>query len=84
MQMGKGSWINLQNARMVLRGRYDAQLYTNDKTHLAGTLSREVSPQFAVEPTRTVGPARAQNAGTPASLTQERQRTIEQNLSPGR
>jgi ATP-dependent exoDNAse (exonuclease V) alpha subunit len=27
----------------ISRGRYDAQLYTNDKAHLAGALGREVS-----------------------------------------
>ncbi len=68
----------------VSRGRYDAQLYTNDKTHLAGTLSREVSHQSAVEPTRAAGPALAQKTETPSSLIQERQRTIERDLSPSR
>jgi conjugative relaxase-like TrwC/TraI family protein len=68
----------------VSRGRYDAQLYTNDKTQLARTLSREVSHQSAMEPTRAVGPAVAQRTEPPSSLTQERQRTIERDLSPGR
>ena len=68
----------------VSRGRYDAQLYTNDKTHLAGTLSREVSHQSAMEPTRAAGPALAQRTEPPSSLTQERQRTIERALSPSR
>jgi conjugative relaxase-like TrwC/TraI family protein len=68
----------------VSRGRYDAQLYTNDKTHLAGTLSREVSHQSAVEPTRAVGPGLVQKTEPPCSLTQERQRTIERDLSPSR
>ena len=34
----------------ISRGRYDAQLYTNDKTHLAETLGREVSHRSAMEP----------------------------------
>jgi conjugative relaxase-like TrwC/TraI family protein len=68
----------------VSRGRYDAQLYTNDKTHLAGTLSREVSLQSAVEPTRAAGPAFAQKTEPPSSLTQERQRTMERDVSPSR
>ncbi len=68
----------------VSRGRYDAQLYTNDKTHLAGALSREVSHQSATEPTRAAGPALAQKTEPPSSLTQERQRTIERDLSPSR
>jgi hypothetical protein len=36
----------------VSRGRYDAQLYTNDKGQLAGRLSRDVSHRSAMEPTR--------------------------------
>ena len=34
----------------VSRGRYDAQLYTNDKTHLTEQLSRDVSHRSAIEP----------------------------------
>jgi len=45
---------NLINSRMayvsVSRGRYDAQIYTNDKTHLAQELSRDVSHRSAIEP----------------------------------
>jgi conjugative relaxase-like TrwC/TraI family protein len=33
----------------VSRGRYDAQLYTNDKTHLTEQLSRDVSHRSAME-----------------------------------
>src|SRR5260370_39348728 len=36
----------------VSRGRYDAQLYTNDKTHLTEQLSRDVSHRSAIEPGR--------------------------------
>ena len=36
----------------VSRGRYDAQLYTNDKTHLTEQLSRDVSHRSAMEPSR--------------------------------
>jgi conjugative relaxase-like TrwC/TraI family protein len=68
----------------VSRGRFDAQLYTNDKNQLAGTLSRQVSHQSAMEPTRAAGPALAQKTEPPSSLTQERQRTIERDLSPSR
>jgi hypothetical protein len=46
----------LVNRRMayvaVSRGRYDAQLYTNDKTHLTEQLSRDVSHRSAMEPSR--------------------------------
>jgi ATP-dependent exoDNAse (exonuclease V) alpha subunit len=44
----------LVNARMayvsVSRGRYDAEIYTNDKSELAHDLSRDVSQRSAVEP----------------------------------
>ena len=38
----------------VSRGRYDAQLYTNDKTHLTEQLSRDVSHRSAIESTRGI------------------------------
>jgi ATP-dependent exoDNAse (exonuclease V) alpha subunit len=34
----------------VSRGRHDAQIYTNDKTHLTEQLSRDVSHRSAMEP----------------------------------
>ena len=34
----------------VSRGRYDAQIYTNDKAHLTEQLSRDVSHRSAMEP----------------------------------
>jgi hypothetical protein len=34
----------------VSRGRYDAQIYTNDKGHLIEQLSRDVSHRTAMEP----------------------------------
>jgi hypothetical protein len=37
----------------VSRGRYDAQVYTNDKGQLANQLSRDVSHRTAMEPSRT-------------------------------
>jgi ATP-dependent exoDNAse (exonuclease V) alpha subunit len=36
----------------VSRGRYDAQIYTNDKANLAEQLTRDVSHRAAVEPSR--------------------------------
>jgi conjugative relaxase-like TrwC/TraI family protein len=36
----------------VSRGRYDAQLYTNDKAYLTERLSRDVSHRSAIEPSR--------------------------------
>jgi conjugative relaxase-like TrwC/TraI family protein len=41
----------------VSRGRYDAQIYTNDKTQLADQLSREVSHNSALEASRLQSPA---------------------------
>jgi hypothetical protein len=45
---------NLINSRMayvsVSRGRYDAQIYTNNKTSLAQQLSRNVSHRSATDP----------------------------------
>ncbi len=41
----------------VSRGRYDAQLYTNDKTHLTEQLSRDVSHRSAIEPNRESAPS---------------------------
>jgi ATP-dependent exoDNAse (exonuclease V) alpha subunit len=40
----------------VSRGRYDAQLYTNDKGQLAERLSRDVSHRSAMEPTENLYP----------------------------
>src|SRR5487761_691446 len=43
--------VNRRLAYVALsRGRDDAQIYTNDKTHLADQLSREVSHRSAMEP----------------------------------
>ncbi len=43
----------------VSRGRYDAQIYTDDKTQLAAVLSRDVSHRSAIEPGQSRG-SRAQ------------------------
>ena len=44
----------------VSRGRYDAQIYTDDKSQLAEALSRDVSHRSAIEPVRTpASPKRA-------------------------
>ncbi len=61
----------------VSRGRYDAQLYTNDKTHLSENLGRDVSHQSATEPTRA--PDSATQRMEPSSpIRQATQQTIEQ------
>jgi len=36
----------------VSRSRYDAQIYTNDKSQLGEALSRDVSHRSALEPSR--------------------------------
>jgi hypothetical protein len=41
----------------VSRGRYDAQIYTSDKTRLADQLSQEVSHSSALEVSRLQQPA---------------------------
>ncbi len=68
----------------VSRGRYDAQIYTNDKTALAEGFGRDVSHRSALESTHAAEPPVTQKTEPPSSLTQERQRTIERDLSPGR
>ena len=41
----------------VSRGRYDAQLYADDKSRLVETLSRRVSHRSALEPSVTLEPS---------------------------
>jgi len=67
----------------VSRGRYDAQIYTNDKSALAEGLGREVSHRSALESTRAAEPRVGQKS-EPTSSTLERERTMERDLSPGR
>jgi len=68
----------------VSRGRYDAHLYTNDKTHLAETLSREVSHRSAMEQTRAPTPTTAKKMEPSSSLSQAAEQTIAQSVSVGR
>jgi ATP-dependent exoDNAse (exonuclease V) alpha subunit len=68
----------------VSRGRYDAQIYTNDKSALAEGLGREVSHRSALESTRAAEPRVGQKSEPTSSPTLERERTIERDLSPGR
>lgn len=63
----------------VSRGRYDAQIYTNDKTQLAEGLGRDVSHRSAIEPSAEV--ASSVPKGPPE---QERERERTQSYSIGR
>jgi ATP-dependent exoDNAse (exonuclease V) alpha subunit len=65
----------------VSRGRYDAQLYTNNKTQLSEQLSRDVSRQTAMEQTQTSKSA-AQMIGP--NITTRGGATIAQGLSASR
>jgi len=56
----------------VSRGRYDAQLYTNDKTHLTEQLSRDVSHRSAIEPGHESAPS-AQKIEPPSASSQGRE-----------
>jgi ATP-dependent exoDNAse (exonuclease V) alpha subunit len=58
----------------VSRGRYDAQLYTNDKTHLTEHLSRDVSHRSAIEPSRESTPS-AQKIERPSASSQAQEHT---------
>ena len=68
----------------VSRGRYDAQIYTNDKNALAEGLGRDFSHRSALESTRAAEPRVAKRTEPPSSPSKERERTIERNLSPSR
>jgi hypothetical protein len=66
----------------VSRGRYDAQVYTNDKGQLADQLSRDVSHRSAIEPSRESGPS-AQKIEAPSarSLVQEHVQQVSHSIS---
>jgi conjugative relaxase-like TrwC/TraI family protein len=67
----------------VSRGRHDAQIYTNDKSHLAEQLSRDVSHRSAVESDRAQQPAAEKIEQTPTP-TQAVQQAVAQGHSVGR
>jgi conjugative relaxase-like TrwC/TraI family protein len=66
----------------VSRGRYDAQIYTNDKTHLTEQLSRDVSHRSAIEPRRESAPS-AQKIEPPSARgqVQEHIQEVRQSIS---
>jgi hypothetical protein len=52
MQRAGEQLVNRRLAYVAIsRGRYDAQIYTNDKAQLAAALDRDVSHRAAIEPT---------------------------------
>jgi hypothetical protein len=62
--------VNRRLAYVALsRGRYDAQLYSNDKTHLTEQLARDVSHRSAIEPSRESAPS-AQKIEPPSARGQ--------------
>jgi ribosomal protein S4E len=66
----------------VSRGRYDAELYTNDKSHLTEQLAREVSHRTATEPSReSLSPSREIASSPARGQTQERARTEGYSIS---
>jgi hypothetical protein len=69
----------------ISRGRYDAQIYTNDKSHLAEQLSREVSRPFAIEssPGCTLKPSIGQKTER-AAPSQAAEQSVDRGLSMGR
>jgi hypothetical protein len=72
--------VNRRLAYVALsRGRYDAQLYTNDKSQLAETLSRDVSHESAIEPSRALASS-AQQIAASASRRQGVQQTISHGI----
>jgi conjugative relaxase-like TrwC/TraI family protein len=58
----------------VSRGRYDAQVYTNDKTSLAEGLGRDVSHRSAIEPSRE-STASAQKIEPPTARSRAHEHT---------
>jgi hypothetical protein len=67
----------------VSRGRYDAQLYTNDKTRLTEQLSHDVSHRSAIEPSRESAPS-AQRIEPPSARSQVQEHVQEAGHSISR
>src|SRR5438876_9016540 len=66
----------------VSRGRYDAQIYTNDKTHLTEQLSRDVSHRSAIEPSReSVSPAHEIERSSARSQVHEHIQAVGHSIS---
>ncbi|MHB8413615.1 MAG: MobF family relaxase [Candidatus Acidiferrales bacterium] len=69
----------------VSRARYDAQLYTNDKTNLTEQLSRDISHRSALEQTRPEASAAAEQGKSPSPVvSQVAERTATRGIDLGR
>jgi ATP-dependent exoDNAse (exonuclease V) alpha subunit len=67
MQRAGEQLVNRRLAYVAIsRGRYDAQIYTNDKTQLAAALDRDVSHRAAIELTRAPAPPAQKLERSPA------------------
>ncbi len=67
----------------VSRGRYDAQVYTNDKGQLAEQLGRNVSHRTAMEPNRESAPS-AHAIEPPSARSQVHEHTLAEGHSISR
>ena len=73
----------------VSRGRYDAEIYTNDRSRLGEALSRDVSHRSAIEPTASsslrhgVGPASAPAKAVEVAMARGTERAIESRQGRG-
>jgi conjugative relaxase-like TrwC/TraI family protein len=68
----------------VSRGRYDAQVYTNDKSQLAEGLSRDVSHRPAIESSHATESPAEQKMESSTALSHAAEQAMEQGLSMGR
>ena len=67
----------------VSRGRYDAQMYTNDKSQLTEELSRDISRQTAMDQAHTPKLA-AKSIGPSSTLQRDAQQIVGQGFNIAR
>jgi conjugative relaxase-like TrwC/TraI family protein len=84
---GQQAHPNLINSRMayvsVSRARYDAQIYTNDKTNLAQELSRDVSHRSAIQQGNVPEPGTAEKIAPSLAILHVRETPIAQGHGMG-
>ncbi len=74
-ERGSASLVNRRLAYVaVSRGRFDAQIYTDDKAQLGSALSREMGKRWAIESSRA--PAGRGQAVEPASVGRQKQALV--------